>query len=450
MNSLILHGGCLVDHNSMMRADLWIEDGHIAGLLAPGEGLEFARSKKGVRLESAEGLYILPGLVDVHVHLREPGLEHKEDMTSGTGAAACAGVTTVLDMPNTIPPVLNKERLLQKMELAKDRVYVDIGFYGAVECDHVDNLSEMSDAGAIAFKLFLGPTTGNIKAPDRGALFNAFKKVADTGLPLVVHAEDAVINAYWEPIMRSRGDSYGNFIQSHPAYGEAVAAELAIRLAETTDVKLHIAHIGSLEMLSVLRAAKERNAPVTGETCPHYLGLSEADWPLVKNNLKVLPPIRSAYDSKGLWESVREGLIEVISTDHAPHLPEERAGKSIWDSPGGTAGLDTLLPLLLDWANKGRLTLCDVVKLCSTQPAKTFGLKGKGSLKPGTFADLVLVDMTQRMFIEGNLLQTRCKSTPFEGLEVQGVPISTYLRGKLIANQGELVKDKPSGRVLTS
>lgn len=450
MNEFILHGGQIVSETEVVLADLWIADGKIAGWLAPGTGEAMAARRPDVRLVSAEGMYILPGLIDVHVHLREPGLEHKEDLQSGTEAAALGGVTTVLDMPNTLPPVSGRKELRQKMALAEGRLAVDVGFYGVVAHGNVDAIGELAEAGALAFKMFLGPTTGEIRPPEHGALFDAFEAVARTGRPLVVHAEDREVIDYWRGQLTGLGDTYGHFLQSRPTYGEAIATELAIRLAEASGARLHIAHVATQEGAAIIRAAKQRTELITCETCPHYLGLTEADWPRLGNKLKILPPVRSAKDQKRLWEALQEGVIDVVATDHAPHLDSERMDVSLWDAPAGASGLETMLPLLLDWVNRGRLTLPDVVRMTSERPAAIFGLAPtKGSLRPGADADLVLVDMMQRRVIRGAMLRSRAKSTPFEGLEVQGVPVATYLRGELIASQGDLVGSARNGRVLT-
>lgn len=432
-----------------MQGDLWIVNGRIAGILEPGAGQLIGRRSEEVRVIGAEGLYILPGLIDVHVHLREPGYEHKEDFMTGTMAAACGGVTTVLDMPNTNPVVADAAVLREKVARAAGRIYVNVGFYGVIGENNQADIAPMAEAGAIGFKLFLGPTTGDIRAPEIGPLYEAFQEVAKTGLPLVVHAEDRAAIEYWERRMRAEGDSYGHFLRSRPSYGEAVATDLAIRLAEETGVQLHIAHIATEEGVSALKAARQRSSSVTGETCPHYLALTESDWPRLGNRLKILPPVRSLQDQRALWEAVQSGLIDVIATDHAPHLLSERAGKSLWDAPAGAAGLETMLPLLLDWVNRGRLTLPDVVRLTSARPAEIFGLRSKGDIRPGADADLVLVDMTRRTVIEGRKMHSRCKDTPFEGWEVQGVPVATYLAGELIASEGNLINpDRPRGKVL--
>lgn len=450
MKEFILHGGMLVDSKEIVPADLWIVGGRIAGWLAPGTGVEMSARRPEVQLVSATGLYILPGLIDVHVHLREPGLEHKEDFATGTEAAALGGVTTVLDMPNTIPPVTNGRILEEKMDLAKGRIAVDVGFYGVVGKNNIASLDEMVDAGAIAFKLFLGPTTGDIEAPSRGSLYDAFQEVADTGLPLVVHAEDREIISHWRDRMQGLGDTYGHFLQSRPPFGEAIATDLAVRLAESAGVRLHVAHVATREVASVVQAAKQRTSLVTCETCPHYLALTQADWPRLGNKLKILPPVRSARDQEHIWDTVRDSTIDIIATDHAPHLEEERKDKVLWDAPAGAAGLETMLPLLLDWVNQGRLTLPDVVRLTAEQPARIFGLNPqKGSLRPGTDADVVLVDMMRHTVIRGDSLHSRCKNTPYEGMEVQGAPVATYVRGELVANQGALVSEKRLGRVLT-
>ncbi|HEY8416459.1 MAG TPA: allantoinase AllB [Limnochordales bacterium] len=445
MSDLWVRGGTIVTAAGVFPGDVLVRGGRIAAVIHRDEaqgplgwGLQGPAAQRPVRILDATGLHILPGLVDVHVHFRDPGLTHKEDFLSGTAAAACGGVTTVLDMPNTLPPVATRALFEEKRTRLAGRAYVDYGLYGVVDESNFADLPELAKAGAIAFKLFLGPTTGDIRAPGWGRLMDVFKLVAELGLPLVVHAEDRDVIEYHEQRAGQHLDYLG-FLATRPPFGELAATQTTCLLAAVTGARVHIAHVSLADAVDLIREAKERGAPVTAETCPPYLFMTAEDCERLGPVSKVLPPIRHRVDQERLWEGLHDGTLEVIATDHAPHLVEEKLGKSWLTAPGGMIGVETMLPSLLTAVGEGRLTLPQVVEWTSTRPAEIFGLAGrKGDIRPGCDGDLVLVDLDAEWTLRPDDLHSKSKNSPLLGARLRGKVVHTVVRGHVVVENGQL------------
>lgn len=434
---VVIRGAHVVRPQRVSRLDVAIENGKIAALLAPG-----ATCPAHAEID-ADGLILLPGLVDTHVHLREPGLTHKETIITGTMAAACGGVTTVLDMPNTMPPVTDPAILRSKGHHILGQAWVDVGLYALLGPGMNHNrLHELLEAGCVGFKLFLGPTTGNLQAPGWGELLALCHDLASLRIPLVVHAEDREV-VEWQGQVQDDVPTYEAFLASRPAWGEVDTTARMCRLAGSTGVRVHIAHVSQAEAVDVIQVAKQRGWPVTAETCPPYLFLTANDYPRVGNQMKVLPPIRYDRDQQKLWEGLHYGAIDTVATDHAPHTEDEKA-RPLAEAASGAAGVETMLPLLLNAVHQGRCTLQDIALWCAEAPASRFGLHGKGRITPGAWADLVLVDMEKNWMIEANSLHSLSPQNPFCGQQGRGAPVCTFLRGQVIAAEGEPVGE-PTG-----
>lgn len=438
---LVIRGAQVVSSDRIAPLDVAVNDGKIAALLAPGEPCT------ADECIDAHGLYLLPGLVDAHVHMRDPGMTNKESIVSGTIAAACGGVTTVLDMPNTMPPVADVPTLRAKTRLVPGRAHVDVGFYALLGPGTIDRLPDLAAAGCMGFKLFLGPTTGNLQAPDWGELTSAFRILADLRIPIVVHAEDRAMIDYWLPRARQMGDDYAAFLAGRPESGEIAATERICRLAGETGAAVHIAHVTLAQAVDVIAAAKERKWPVTAETCPPYLFLTADDYRQVGTAMKVLPPVRQAADRAALWAALRCGTLDMVATDHAPHTTDDKA-KGLWDAAAGAPGVETLLPMLLAAARRGTCTLPQIVRWCAEAPAIRFGIAGKGRLTPGAWADMVLVDLQRPWEIKPQRLHSlsaSAETTPFHGWTGNGAPVMTLLHGRVVAQDGEPV-GQPAGQ----
>ena len=380
-------------------------------------------------------------------------MTESEDFLSGSAAAACGGVTTVLDMPNTLPPVSDGEALSAKISTVAGRSYVDYGLFGAAVAGKGDALiksvEEMAALGACGIKVFLGPTTGDIAAPGWGELYHLCRHFSSSGLVFAFHCEDRDVIAQQ---MRSKdlldpGD-YQSLLALRPRFGELLATDGVLRLALETGARVHVAHVALKEAAAAIRQAKSLGARVTAETCPQYLYLDEGDFVKVGWAMKALPPIRSRADREALWQGLREGTLDAVATDHAPHRIRPARAESVWDPPFGIAGVQTMLPLLLDSALRGDCRVEEVVRWSSANPARAYGLyPRKGALVPGADADVVLVDPKLQWRIDAPWWKGKSMNTPFWGRQGLGAPVLTVLRGRVVAENGKVVGE-PSGERL--
>lgn len=393
---------------------------------------------------------MLPGLVDVHVHFREPGLEYKEDFYTGSLAAAVGGVTTVLDMPNTDPPVSTGERLLHKRTLAEGKSHVDFGLFGVILQDNVEELNGLYENGAIGFKLFMGETTGGNQCPDDGAIFAAFRRAADLGVVVGVHAENNPVLQLLKRELKQSGrrDSIAH-LESRPPFVEAEAVARAISLSEAAGNRLHIHHLSTIEGEELASRAKRRGVPVTCESLIAHLLLDDSAYELYGNLIQLNPPIRAREHLDHLWRSIDANRIDCVATDHAPHSQAEQKRENVWDGVGGFIGVETLLPLLLNCVAEGSLSLEKMVQLASENPARIYGLyPKKGSLAVEADADIALVDLSAPHQLSNSLLHSKHAISPYDGWVCRGRPVATYLRGVLKIRDGETLT-APSGLMLS-
>jgi len=434
---LVIRGGQVVTPDAMFAASVAIKNGVIVAVGAD-ELMPQARETLDAR-----GLHVLPGAIDVHVHFRDPGYPHKEDFASGTAAAAFGGVTTVFDMPNTIPPTGTAEALAAKQKMATEKAHVDFGLYGLLGEDTIGHVPALIDGGAIGFKLYMGNTFGKIPSPSTGAMLEAFETVAPTGKRISLHAETNSIMERRETQLRAAGRTEAlAHIASRPAVVAVEAVSRAAILAEWTGARIHVLHISSAEELRPLREAKARGVDVTGETCPHYLMLSTDDYARLGGVIRVNPPVREARNQEPLWAALADGTIDLIATDHAPHAIEEKTRNDIWTVDAGFPGVETQMPLMLTAVNAGRMRLCDYVRLAAAAPAKIWGLyPKKGAIQPGADADIALVDLAREWTIDDAKLQSRAKITPWNGRRVKGLPVHTLVRGRFVMRDRRLVSE---------
>ncbi|UEM07492.1 allantoinase AllB (plasmid) [Skermanella rosea] len=433
---LVITGGTIVTDQTSFRGAVAVKDGRILTVGAD-ESMPAARETF-----DAAGLHLLPGAIDAHVHFREPGYTHKEDWRTGTAAAAMGGVTTVFEMPNTDPPTGTVEALRIKQRAAA-KAHVDYGLYGLLAEDNLDQLDGLVAGGVAAFKCFMGNTFGNLPSPSTGAMLEGFEIIARHGLRISLHAETASIMAWRQRKLMAAGrrDPLAH-LASRPAVVATEAVSRAAILAEWTGARIHVLHISSGDELRPLREAKARGVDVTGETCPHYLLFDERAYDDLGSIIRVNPPVREQHHQRALWEGVRDGTIDMIATDHAPHDPAEKVRDDIWTADCGFPGVETQMALMLTQVNAGRLSLSDYVRLSSTAPAKAFGLHPrKGAIVPGADADLALVDMARRETIRAEALHSRGRITPFEGFETVGAPMHTLVRGRFVMRGRRLVED---------
>ncbi|HEV7267307.1 MAG TPA: dihydroorotase family protein [Falsiroseomonas sp.] len=440
-DTLVL-GGRIATEAGLREMGLGLAGGRVAAWLAPG------LRPAAAEVVDATGLVVLPGLVDAHVHFRDPGLTQKEDFASGSAAAAAGGVTTALVMPTDLPPTLAAEDLHAKAALAAGRVHVDIGLQAlAVGPDHAAGLAA---AGAVSLEVFLGDAPPALLLKDSAVLAEVLLAAFAAGIVVgVTPADDPVIAAAEARLRRPGGDPL-DFYRSRPPLSEATGTARALAAAAATGAAVHLRQVSCCESLVLVQAARARGLDVTAETTPHYLLLDETEIRRQGPFAKILPPLRGKADRAALWEALRGDALDMVATDHAPHsIAEKQAGiADIWAAPGGFPGVQTMLPLMLDAVAAGRLGWGELVRLCCAAPARRFGLwPRKGGLEPGADADLVLVDPARRAEIRDADQLSRAGRTPFAGRVVTGWPVATFLRGACVMRDGAVL-GPPRGQVV--
>ncbi len=438
---LVLKNGIVVSPGRNVQIDIAVKEGKIVAL---GRSEEFCDAAQTL---DVTGKYILPGVIDVHCHFRDPGLTHKEDFLSGTRAAAMGGVTTVFDMPNTIPPVTNLIALHQKMKAIKNRAYVDYCLWGAVTSNDPVQIDNLAGLGVIGFKIFLAQTTGDLAAPGDGALLEVFGRIRATGLRAALHAEDeGYINYFTRKFQKEGCRNYEAVETARDATAEALAIARVLVLAHRSGNKIHIAHLSTREGAELVKLAREKGIDVSAETCPQYLLLKNDDYARLGQVAKMFPPLRRAGDMEALWAAIADGVVEVIASDHAPHTRQEKLGTvDIWDVPAGMIGVETSVPLMLEQVNRGRLTLNEYVRIACEKPARLFNLyPRKGTIGAGADADFTIIDLNQTYEIKATRLHSKSRFTPFEGITGKGFPVYTIVRGNVVMAHGRLLTE-PSG-----
>lgn len=396
-----------------------------------------AISERGRDELNAQGLSLMPGVIDTQVHFREPGMEHKEDIESGTRAAICGGVTTVFEMPNTSPPTTTAEALADKLLRARGRAWCDHGFFVGASGENVEHLPDLEQlAGSPGVKVFVGSSTGTLLVEDDEVL----SRVLTAGkMRCALHCED-------EARLRQRRGLASGRVDEHPYVRDAESAVLAtrriLRLASEAKRPIHILHVSTGDEPALIIAAKASGQDVTAEVTPQHLhfaapGAYERLGSLVQMN----PPIREDYHRRALWRALERGVFDVFGSDHAPHTLEEKqkpyGGHD--GSPSGMPGVQTMLPVLLSFARAGRLELTKLVDMACSKPAELFGLKGKGLVEPGYDADFVLFDPQSVAVLNRWEVQSKCGWSPFEGEELAAFPRAVYLRGIIAAKDGKPV-----------
>jgi dihydroorotase len=435
MIQLIIEKGTVVTPNGSWDAAIAVKDGRIWAI---GERGLLPAAEKTL---DATGLHVLPGVIDDHVHFREPGMTYKEDFETGSRAAAAGGVTTIFDMPNTTPPLTDVKNLKEKVALAKGRSYVDFAFYAAVTDSNVDQLKPLAEAGIGGFKVFMGETTGYIRCPNDGLIYEAFQRIKETGRRVGAHAENDAILQHIKArlVAEGRKDPIAH-LESRPSFAEAEAISRAILLSEAAGNSFHVFHLSTREGLNLVREARLRGLPITAEVLVSHLLLDDRDYERIGNLIRLNPPIRTQDHQKAMWEGIRQGWIDNIATDHAPHSFKEKTAENVWDTACGFIGVETALPLMLTEVNKGSLTLEHYVRLVSENPAKVWGIyPKKGAIQIGSDGDFVLVDLKAEGKIESAKLHNKNTLTPYEGRAVKGLPRYTILRGKIIMAEGEII-----------
>jgi dihydroorotase len=419
-------GGHVVTPEATFAADIGVRDGKIAAIGT------LPRESAG-QVMDATGLHVLPGVIDSQVHFREPGATYKEDLASGSAAAILGGVTSFFEMPNTMPPTVSAGALEEKLSLAAGRCHADYAFYVGATAENAEDLGALESLpGCAGVKLFMGSSTGTLLVDDEVSLHRIF---ASGRRRIAIHAED-------EHRLRERKPlALAEKVETHPEWRDEETAiratRRALRLATEHGRPVHILHVTTGQEMALLASHNRDIASV--EVTPQHLTLAAPEcYRRLGTLAQMNPPLRDLSHQVAFWQAVRDGIVDVIGSDHAPHTIEEKS-RPYPASPSGMPGVQTLLPLLLTHYAAGRLSLSRVVTLTASRPAHLFGLRGKGEIAVGYDADLVLVDLDRAWTIEKDWLRSKCGWSPFEGWEAIGKPIATLLRGRVVARDGELV-----------
>jgi dihydroorotase len=427
---LLFKGATVVNQDGASEADIGVRDGRIAAIGA-------IKKKQSGETVDVTGLHILPGVIDTQVHFREPGFEHKEDLESGSRSAVLGGVTAVFEMPNTRPATTSAEALADKVSRATGRMFCDFAFFVGVTRDNVDRLAELEFLpGAAGVKVFMGSSTGDLLVDDEEMLARVLATIRRRA---AFHAEDeARLKARLSH--RREGDP-----SSHSEWRDPQAALMAttrlLRMASAAGKRVHVLHVSTAEEMELLARHKDI---ASVEVTPQHLTLAATEaYKALGTLAQMNPPLRDRAHQERLWWGLREGVVDVLGSDHAPHTLEEKA-KSYPATPSGMPGVQTLVPVMLDHVNEGRLSLARFVDLTSAGPQRLFGIAGKGRIAVGYDADLTIVDLKAKRVIDNAWIGSKCGWTPFAGRKVKGFPVGTVVRGHRAMWEGEL--GEPGGK----
>lgn len=420
----VFKGATVVNHDGKAVRDIAVNDGRIAAIGS------IANEMAGDVVDCT-GLHILPGVIDSQVHFREPGLEHKEDLETGSRAAVMGGVTSVFEMPNTDPLTTSEDRLADKVRRATNRMFCDFAFYVGGTRENINDIAELERLPASAgIKVFMGSSTGNLLVDDAEALEAIIKNLNRRA---AFHSEDE------DRLNARKGERVEGDPSSHPVWRDVEAAMISTRrlvgFAEKHKKRVHVLHISTADEMRYLAEHKEW---ASVEVTPHHLTLIGPDcYHQNGGYVQMNPPVRDQAHNDGIWAGLTSGVVDVLGSDHAPHTREEKEA-TYPKSHSGMTGVQTLVPIMLDHVNAGRLSLQRFVDLTSHGPQRLFGIRGKGRIAVGYDCDLTVVDMARRQTITDEWIESRCGWTPYHGREVQGWPIGTVVRGRSVMWDGAI------------
>jgi dihydroorotase len=431
LDLIIKNGQCYIN-GRLEDKDIAVKDGKILNI---GEISDEAKE-----IYDAKNQIVLPGCIDTQTHFREPGSTDTEDLHSGSKAAVAGGITAVFEMPNTNPPTSNIKEFQRKLDLAKNRMYCNYAFYFGATADNVNQLAELKDLeGCCGIKLFAGSSTGNLLVADEKDIDKVFQNCSKV---VAVHSEDEEILNKNKKLIKN-GD-----VHSHPIWRSEECAMSStrriVRIAEKYNKKAHVLHITTKQEIDFL---SQHKGNITFEITPQHLTIYAPDcYDKLGTYAQMNPPIRDKSHYNRLWYGVKNNLNDTIGSDHAPHLIENKE-KEYPNSPSGMPGVQTLMPVMLNHVNNGKLTLSQLVKLVCENPIKIFGIVNKGFIKEQYDADFTIIDMNKIIEIKNENIESKCKWSPFNGFKFKGTPVSTIIGGKIKMKNGMILGD-PEGQPL--
>ncbi|MBT8172277.1 dihydroorotase family protein [Candidatus Bathyarchaeota archaeon] len=438
----VLYNSKIYFRGNLVNAGIAINDGKIVKI-AKETNLPQASNKINLK-----GNITIPGLIDPHVHLRDQELSYKEEFYTGTAAAAAGGVTTVLDMPNNKPVTLDSFSLRKRMNLAKKRIITNVAFFSAFP-KKIEEITEVVNTGAIGFKIYLSKGIGGLNINDDQALTVAFKEVAEKDVPVAVHAEDHKIIKEARKEMENAGRcDVEDYLKVHSSKAELQSINRVIPIVIKTGVHVHFCHVSSAMGLNSIIQAKKGGLPITCEVTPHNLLLSFKHY-INSGNLSLTdPPLRKHKDVSTLWNGLKQGFINIIASDHAPHSLEEKNLSSVWEAKPGVPGLETTLSLLLNKVNENKLSISELVRITAEEPSRIFKLKKRGFIEERNWADLVVVDLKQKYKFDSSAFYSKAKYSPFDQMNGKGKPVKTFVNGKLVMDESKIILNSHYGKII--
>lgn len=444
---LIIKGGNVVLRDSVRKADVGVKNGKIAIIADEIDG-------DANKIFKASGLYVMPGMVDTHMHLSEPGRTEWEGFETGSKAMAAGGTTSYVEMPlNALPATTNTAALNLKLEAAKGQNYVDYSFYGGLVPYNLDDLKALSNAGVLAFKCFMATCgsdkPGDFLNVDDYSLYKGMKKLAELGQILCIHAENASItDNLAEEKIKSGKTTIMDYVDSRPIFTEVESVRRALFFAKETGCRLHLAHISSSEAVHEILKARSEGLDVTLESCPHYFAINAEEFVEIGNTAKCSPPLRRKKDQEKLWADLLDGHIDWLASDHSPCTEDLKQG-NIFEAWGGISGCQNSVDLMFDLAVKERgLSVNRFVELIATIPAKRFNIQNKGEIALGKDADLILLDPNASYRVTREGLYYKNKFSAYEGRQINCRITKTFVRGNEVYDADRGIIGEPIGELI--
>ncbi|MDO4777026.1 MAG: allantoinase AllB [Cardiobacteriaceae bacterium] len=449
MYDTLIKNGMLVLPDQCVVADLAIKNGKIARIA------DHIDAKDAKEVVDAAGQYVLPGMVDVHMHISEPGRTEWEGYLTGTKAMAAGGTTSFVEMPlNTIPATMDLESLKVKLDAAKDQCYVDYSPMGGLLPWNVDDLKPMSEAGVAAFKAFVATCgsgkPGDFKNVDDYELYVGMQVLAETNDLLIVHCENAAItDKLGEKAMAEGKKKLSDYVATRPVFTEVEAVKRVLLIAEETGCRVHIAHCSCPEAVEAVLEAQERGVDASAESCPHYFLLATEDLDAIGPKAKCSPPIRDRKNQDRMWELLEAGVLNIIGSDHSPCTPDLKETDNAFKAWGGISGTQNSVDAMFDAAVKKRnISPVTLMRALATEPAKRFRLQDKGELSLGKDADIVILDPNQSYTVKAEDLYYKNKFSAYEGFEIDCRITRTFVRGISVYELGKGIIGEPQGKLM--
>ncbi|WP_026581772.1 allantoinase AllB [Bacillus sp. J33] len=446
---LIIKGGKVVFRNEVIKNDIAIKNGKITAI-------EETINNEADQIIDAAEQFVMPGMIDTHVHICEPGRTEWEGFITGTKALAAGGTTCYVDMPlNALPATIDKETLHLKAEAAKGKNYIDYAFYGGLVPGNLDRLKELSDEGVVAYKCFMATcgsdNPNDFSNVDDYTLYAGMKKIAELGHILSIHAENALItDRLGEGLARKGRTAAADYVLSRPVFTEVEAVKRALYLGKETKCRLHFVHISSAEAVEEIIKARSEGQDVSLESCPHYFTITSAQLEAIGPAAKCSPPLRSKEEQDKLWQKLIEGKIDMLTSDHSPCPPELKKSSSnnffeVW---GGITGCQNNVDLMYEAVLKRNLPITDFVRMISSNPAERFNIPNKGEIAVSKDADIILLDVNQSYVVNGEDLFYRHKHSPYIGRQINCRVTKTFVRGNIVYDLDKGIVGSPLGKVI--